>query len=135
MIRFDIFNILDKLKENFKDFSLIDLCNMTNYHITELIEEADKLLNFDEKRLFRLKLGSFNAKDVLYDERLTRLFKTDYCFHFDDKLIRINEEEKYAIIDYLNYKNIPICNETFRDGCIKLIKSRQENIVKCKKSN
>jgi len=129
-IVYDILNILDKLKQDFDNFTLIDFCIMTNYHPTELIEEADKILELEDRKLFRLKLGAFDAKDSLRDERLTRLFKTDYNFNVDNEIINISEEEKYAVISYLNQYNIPICNETFRDGCIKLIKKRKENIIK-----
>ena len=127
-IEFDVKNILNYIKEN-NGISIIDLCGLTNFGILELTKASEKVLDKDDNLLFRQTIKHYNQIDYLKDERLTRLFKTDFVYNINDNLIKITEEDKYTIINYLYELDIPICNETIHEGFKKLLNTREENVI------
>lgn len=127
-IKQDIINILNIIKENNGNISLIELCLLTNYDILELIKEADKMLNIDDIKLFRLNVRSKRQINTFNNDVINKLFETKFTFNINGQLMEINDEDKYAILSYMYQNNIPICNESFRECSIKLCSSKQENI-------
>ena len=116
----DVINILEKIKVDPKNFSLIDLSMMTDYDVLELIEEADKNLEFEDLKLFRKVLKPLRDIDIINNDRINQLFNTNFTFNIDNQLVEITNNDKFNVIGYLKSNNIPVCNETFIDGCIRL---------------
>ena len=132
-IKDDVLNILNFIKQNNNSIGLIDFCLLTNYDISEITKAAEIILDKEDYLLLKLSIINYKKIDVLKDERLTRLFKTNFTFNIDGNLVEVsNEADIYTIINYLYQNNIPNCIETFKEGFIKLHKSRQENVVKVK---
>ena len=132
LIKEDVLELKSKIKENNNNFSLIDFCLSTDFDVLELVRESDKLLSIEDAKLFRRVLKPFREIDILTDERLTRLFRTKFTLNINDELVNITDEDKYTIINYLHVNDIPVCNESFKDGCIKLYNYRKENLKRSK---
>ena len=137
----DVYKILEQIKLKQINFSLIDFCLLTNYDISEVVEEADKVLeDVNDCRLIRTILKSnldefcskFGRKlNYFGEQKIFNLFKIKFSRQIDDKIIELQDEDKYAIISYLQSNNIPICGETFQE-CCNIIYKKKEELIKLK---
>ena len=87
----------------------------------------------EDYKLLKASISDHKTIDFLKSSRLTSLFKTKFTFNINNDLVQINNEaDIYTVINFLNQHDIPICMETFKDGFIKLYKSRKENVIRVK---
>ena len=124
VIKNDIYNILNIIKNN-NFISIIEFCMTTKYDISEITKEANNILEIEDKKLIGKYLGCHKTINVLRNERLNILFRTNFIFNIDNQLVELTDEDKYAIISYLNTNNIPICNDTFKECFIKLYNKKK----------
>lgn len=122
----DLEIIINEIKEKQENFTLIDFCLLTNFEALEIVKAADNVLNFEDNKLLRSKLKSIRIIDHLTNERLNKLINTDYTLNINNELINIKDEDKMYVVNFLQEHNIPICNDTFIDGCKKLYTNNLE---------
>ena len=125
-IKNDVLKILKFIKEN-NNTSLIDFCLITKYDILELIKVSDNILSLEDIKLFRKVLKPLKEIRPFNESQIALLYRTKFTFNIDNNLIQINNDDKYTVINYLQENDTPICNETFKDACIRYYKNLLDN--------
>ena len=72
-----------------------------------------------------------NVKGIRYINRLSErglsnILNSTYTFNINGELIELSENDKIEIFQFLKENNIPICNETWNDACIKYLNNELE---------
>ena len=120
IIENDVYTILNIIKEN-SSISIIDFLLITNYDVFELVEVADRILSIEDKKLFRMNVKGIRYINRLSERGLGNLLNSTYTFNINGELIELSENDKIEIIKFLKENNIPVCNDTWTDACIKYL--------------
>lgn len=120
IIENDVYTILNIIKEN-SGISIIDFLLITNYDVFELVEVADRILSIEDKKLFRMNVKGIRYINRLSERGLGNLLNSTYTFNINGELIELSENDKIEIIKFLKENNIPVCNDTWTDACIKYL--------------
>ena len=123
-IKFDIINILNIIKENPNNFGLIDICLNTNYDILELIKECDNVLNKEDSILFRKNIRNLRTDNFFTINEINNIVNSTFIFNVDGELVKMTPEDIQTVLSFLIDNNILLCNETLKNGCIKLYLKR-----------
>ena len=120
----DIYSILERIKEDPINFSLIDVCLLSNYDVLELIGECDNYLEGEDRFLFRRRLRPLKVTTSYSIKNIEQLINSKFTFNIDGELVEISKEDIQTVVDYLNNNNIPIYSDVFKNGCIKLYQKK-----------
>lgn len=115
----DVHIIFNKIKELENDFCSIDVFANTLFGIHEILKFADNILNMEEAKLFRSCVSKYKKVSSFSPKVIETLFHDTITINIDNELILIDNTTKSIIIDYLQENNIPICNDSFRNACIR----------------
>ena len=123
-IKEDIIKISNLMKEYPDSFGLIDVCLNTNYDILELIKECDNVLNKEDSVLFRKSIRNLKTIYFFSEKEKNNLLNSTFVFNINGELVNITKEDINIVLNFLIDNNILLCNEAFKDGCIKLYQKR-----------
>lgn len=123
-IKEDIQKISNIIKNNPDNFGLLDVCLNTNYDILELIKECDNVLDRNDSILFRKRIRNLKTIYFFTKKEINNLLKSKLIFNIDGELIQITSEDIHTVLEFLIDNNILLCNEAFKDGCIKLYQKK-----------
>lgn len=138
-IKFEVLEILEKIKENGNNFTIFDYAMSTKYGLKELVKEADylyeveHLFSFQELKLLRIVLNKFLTIKRFKNFQLNSFYNETekFIISIDEKLIEIDSDTKKNIINFLKLNEIPISIDTIKDTFIYL--SQIENNKSLKK--
>lgn len=120
IIENDVYTILNIIKEN-SSISIIDFLLITNYDVFELVEVADRILSIEDKKIFRMNVKGIRYINRLSESGLGNILNSTYTFNINGELIELSENDKIEIFQFLKDNNIPVCNDTWTDACIKYL--------------
>ncbi len=115
-IKFDVYKILNDIKHNPDDYSIIDFLPTTNYSFDEITLAADKVLSPKDAKLLRTHVSDFKEVKSFSDRQIANLLDEKFIFNIAGELVEITKEEKIEIINYLKENDIPISTTSLRDA-------------------
>ena len=131
----DITNILNLINTKGENFDSLDFYQATLYSPIEIMEVADKILDFDNLKKFHIYINKYRHRShtkMATDCNIkNELLNNMFYFSLNGNLIETTIEDRTSIINYLDENFIPINSITFLDACKKFYKN--ELIINKKK--